>query len=80
MQNRSTGKCPFEVIYTYSTYLTFDLLKLPPNVDLSAEVDHKLIIFNRFIRSCEQSDCSNKKYKIQVDIHSHHVTFSLVAL
>lgn len=37
MQNRSTKKCPFEVVYTHSPRLTFDLNDVPSNVDFSEE-------------------------------------------
>ena len=39
MKNRSTDKCPFEVVYTKQPRLTFDLASLPTVVDTSSEVE-----------------------------------------
>lgn len=37
MTNRSTGKSPFEIVYTQVPRLTLDLANLPVPIDLSAE-------------------------------------------
>ena len=40
MKNRSTGKCPFEVVYTKQPRLTtFDLASLPTTIDTSSEAE-----------------------------------------
>ena len=39
MKNRSTGKSPFEVVYTKLPRLTFDLTTLPTTVDLNNEAE-----------------------------------------
>ncbi|TYK22583.1 reverse transcriptase [Cucumis melo var. makuwa] len=39
MKNRSTGRCPFEIVYTRSPRLTFDLANLPSIVDISNEAE-----------------------------------------
>ena len=39
MKNRSTGKSPFEVVYTKLPRLTFDLTTLPAAVDLNNEAE-----------------------------------------
>lgn len=40
MKNRSTGKCPFEIVYTRVSRLTFDLANFPSFVDVSNEVEN----------------------------------------
>ncbi|KAA0051932.1 Transposon Ty3-G Gag-Pol polyprotein [Cucumis melo var. makuwa] len=42
MKNRSTGRCPFEIVYARSPRLTFDLSNLPSNVDISNEVENMI--------------------------------------
>ena len=39
MKNRSTGKCPFKVVYTKLPWLTFDLTSLPTTIGLNKEVE-----------------------------------------
>ncbi|TYK26823.1 serine/threonine-protein kinase TIO-like [Cucumis melo var. makuwa] len=39
MKNRSTGKCPFEVVYHKQPRLTFDLASLPTTMDTNTEVE-----------------------------------------
>ena len=39
MANHSTGKSPFEVVYTSLQRVTFDLANLPYVVDVSVEVE-----------------------------------------
>lgn len=39
MKNRSTGKSPFEVVYTKLPHLTVDLAKLPSTLDLNQEAE-----------------------------------------
>ena len=39
MKNRSTGKSPFEIVYTELPRLTVDLANLPSSVDLSLEAE-----------------------------------------
>ncbi|KAA0039021.1 UDP-glucose:glycoprotein glucosyltransferase isoform X1 [Cucumis melo var. makuwa] len=42
MKNRSTGRCPFEIVYTRSPRLTFDLANLPSIVDISNEAENMI--------------------------------------
>lgn len=39
MRNRSTGKCPFDIVYTRSPRLTFDFTTLHSTVNISEEAD-----------------------------------------
>lgn len=39
MKNWSTGKSPFEIVYTKLLGLTVDLANLPSSIDLSLEVE-----------------------------------------
>ena len=40
MRNRTTGKSPFEIVYTKLPRLTIDLTNIPHNVDLSFEAEN----------------------------------------
>ena len=39
MKNRSTARCPFEVVYTKQPWLTFDLASLPTTVDINEQAE-----------------------------------------
>lgn len=39
MKNITTGKCPFEIVYTKALRLTFDLTNLPTGVELQNEAE-----------------------------------------
>ena len=39
MRNRTIGKCPFKVIYTKASRLTFDSTNLPKKVELQDEAE-----------------------------------------
>ncbi|KAA0039232.1 Transposon Ty3-G Gag-Pol polyprotein [Cucumis melo var. makuwa] len=39
MMNRTTGKCPFEIVYTKAPRLTFDLTSLPKEVEIQEEAE-----------------------------------------
>ena len=42
MKNRSTGRCPFEVVYTKQPRLTFNLVSLPTTVDINEQAEKKI--------------------------------------
>ena len=42
MMNRTTGKCPFEIVYTKAPRLTFDLTSLPKEVEIQEAVNSLL--------------------------------------
>ena len=39
MMNRTTSKCPFEIVYTKAPRLTFDLTSLPKEVEIQEEAE-----------------------------------------
>lgn len=40
LKNRSTGRCPFEIVCTRTPRLTFDLANLPSFLDISDEAEN----------------------------------------
>ncbi|TYJ99684.1 serine/threonine-protein kinase TIO-like [Cucumis melo var. makuwa] len=42
MKNRSTGKCPFKIVYTKQPRLTLDLTSLPTTVNLDKEAERMI--------------------------------------
>lgn len=39
MKNRTTDKCPFEIVYTKAPRLTFDLTSILKEVEIQEEVE-----------------------------------------
>lgn len=78
MVNRSTGKWPFEIVYTHTPRLTLDLANLPIFVDLSAEAN----IMADQIKNIHEEvqahlEAANNSYKQQADNHKKAAEFNI---
>lgn len=70
MKNQSTGKCPFEIVYTKPPCLAIDLGKLSSSVDLSSEggeMVEKIVCLHREVQSNTKQ--ANNIQKKVVDKH-----------
>lgn len=70
MTNRSTGKCPFEIVYTKLPSLTVDLAKLPSTIDLNSEAEEMADKIVRIHQEVQQNiEQANSSYKKAADKH-----------
>lgn len=64
MQNRTTGKSPFEIVYTKLPPITIDLTNIPTNVDVSVEDEQmadRIVKLHQEVK--DHIEAANKKYK-----------------
>ena len=84
MKNRTTGKCPFDVVYTKALKLTFDIANLRTGVDIQNEVEemanrvqklHKEV-YDHFIKNTtsykEDKDKKRREVHFQVETWLWH--------
>ena len=75
MQNKSTGKCPFEVVYTKLPRLTFDLTNLPSIVDLSKEAEYMVDRIQQLHQVIDHLEKANASDKTKADEHKIFQSF-----
>lgn len=75
MQNRSTGKCPFKVVYSHPPRLTFDLTNLPSSIDSNLEADYMVVRIQKIHEVVKNLMAANARYKEKADNHRCQHTF-----
>ena len=70
MANRSTGKSPFEVVYTSLPRVTFDLANLPSVVDVSMEAEAMAERISKLHQEVKSHlELANDSYKTAANYH-----------
>lgn len=70
MKNRSTEKCPFEIVYTKTPLLTLDLANIPSTVDFNQKADYmaeRIVELHKEVM--DHLLQSNANYKGAADVH-----------
>lgn len=76
MQNRSTGKSPFEIVYTKLPRLTVDLADIPSSVDFSLEAEQMAERITKLHQEVHKHiEEANAKYKAKADRKGREVDF-----
>ncbi|TYK28638.1 DNA/RNA polymerases superfamily protein [Cucumis melo var. makuwa] len=70
MANRSTGKSPFEIVYTSLPQVTFDLANLPSVIDVSMEAEAMAERISKLHQEVKSHlELANDSYKTTANSH-----------